>query len=541
MTSVQELEALITSNEGERLEFKAAKNAFNFDKLADYCTAIANERGGKLLLGISDEPPRQIVGTSAFPNLSALKLQLLQRLSFRVDAEELDHPAGRVVILHVPSRPLGTAVHHNGRYLMRAGESLVSMSSDQLRRIHDEIDEDFSGTSCHGATIDDLAPEALAAFREAWIRKSGNENLRSLDTRHLLSDAGIAADDQLTYAALILLGTHSALAKYLPQAEVIFEWRDAESRIEYQDRREFRSGVFLWADEIWQAVNARNTRQQFREGLFVRDIATFNETAVREAILNAIAHRDYRSAGSVFIRQSPTTIEIESPGGFPRGVTAENLLFKQVPRNRRLSEALARVGLVERSGQGIDRMYETSIREGKEPPDFSRTDDYHVSVVLRGAIQDGQFLRFLETLSEERSFSISTSDLIVLDRVHRGQPISDELRKRLPILEDNGVIEHVGRGRATRYILSKRFYDHLGRPGAYTRKRGLDRQTNKELLVRHIEQNQRRGSSFAELADVLPSQSKRQVKALLQELKNEGRIRAEGATRSARWYPGLDK
>jgi len=116
----------------------------------------------------------------------------------------------------------------------------------------------------------------------------------------------------------------------------------------------------------------------------MHDILTFSEGAVREAILNAVSHRDYRRAGSVFVRQYPRRIEVVSPGGFPAGITVENILYRQLPRNRRIAETLERCGLVERSGQGANRMFEESIRQAKPLPDFAGTDQYQVALTLHG-------------------------------------------------------------------------------------------------------------------------------------------------------------
>lgn len=526
--------------EDEHLEFKEARNSFPLEKLIDYCVALANERGGRIVLGVTDTHPRRVVGTSAFGSLTNTKFDLFRAMSMRVDAEEVLHPDGRVVVFYVPPRPAGTPLHAGGRYLMRSGGSLVSMTSDQIRRILKEIEVDFSATICHDAKISDLDDAALERFRFAWHRKTNNASFLTSPLEHLLSDAGLLTDYGLTYAALIFLGSQSALAKLLPQAEVIFEWRDDEARIDYQDRREFRRGLFLFLDELWSTINLRNSREQVRDGLFVREIPAFNESATREAILNAVAHRDYRAPGSVFVRQTPTSIEIESPGGFPPGVTPDNLLFKQVPRNRRLSESLSLVGLVERSGQGVDRMFETTIREGKEAPDFTSSDPYRVSVRMKGTIKDVTFLRFLEKISVESIYLISVSDLVVLDRVNRGQPIAEEFRQRARELESHGILERVGRTRGTRFILSKRFYEFAGSPGTYTRRRGLDRETNKELLTRHITANRNRGCSLRELMQVLPTLSRIQVKTLVQELKAEKRIHAVGVKKAALWMPGAE-
>ena len=537
MTTVAEMESWLAGDENERLEFKEARQQFDFSTLLEYCIALANEGGGTLVLGVTNKRPRRIVGSSAFPSIAKITAAIHDSLKTRVDVEEIRHPDGRVVVFHIPSRPLGTPLQYRGRYLMRSAERLVAMTQEQLQKIFAEARGDFTSEICHGATFGDLDSEAIARFRASWVRKSGNEHLRALDPAHLLSDAGLIVDGAITIAALILLGSERAMLRHLPQAEVIFEWRQRDT-VAYDDRRELRRGAFLFLDELWELVNLRNTRQHFRDGLFVLDIATFNEAAVREAILNAVTHRDYRAPGSVFVRQFAERIEIESPGGFPAGVTIDNVLFRQVPRNRLLAETLAKTGLVERSGQGVDRMFETAIREGKRLPDFSRSDEYRVFLTLEGTIQDPAFLRFLERVADEGHYSFATADLFVLDHVRHRKPVPPELHERLRRLAENGIVERLGRGRGVSYIFSRRFAEFLGDPATYTRQRGLDRATNKELLVRHIERQGKTGSSLSEIAQVLPQLTVEQVRTLLKELKQEQRVHPVGTTRAARWFPG---
>ncbi len=126
---------LSTPRENEHLEFKEAKQQFYKAKLLRYCVALANENGGHLVLGVTDKPPRKIVGTQAFQNLGDIKARILETLGFRVEITELQHPDGRVLVFEIPPRPVGTPLHLEGAYLMRAGEDLPPMSSDQLRRI----------------------------------------------------------------------------------------------------------------------------------------------------------------------------------------------------------------------------------------------------------------------------------------------------------------------------------------------------------------------------------------------------------------------
>jgi ATP-dependent DNA helicase RecG len=183
----------------------------------------------------------------------------------------------------------------------------------------------------------------------------------------------------------------------------------------------------------------------------------------------------------------------------------------------------------------MNLMFEESIKEGKGTPGFTGTDDYQVAVTLHGEIQDPQFLRFLEQVGRERLATFTTQDFLTLDLVHREQHIPDELRPCLSVLSEYGIIERTGGGR---YILSQKFYKFLGKKGVYTRKRGLDRETNKALLLKHIQDNQTEGSQLQDLMQVLPALSRPQVQTLLRELERSGLIHHTERTRAARWYPG---
>jgi ATP-dependent DNA helicase RecG len=253
-------------------------------------------------------------------------------LHLRVEVDEISHPDGRVLVFNVPSRPLGMAIQFKGAYWMRGGEDLVPMTPDLLKRIFAETGPDFSAEICPKATMADLDTRAIDNFRRRWLRKSENPALENLSVEQLLTDAELNVDGDITYAALILFGFRQALGKHLGQAEVIFEYRSSEASIPCQQRDEYRLGFFLFMDDIWNKVNLRNEMQHFEDGLFIWDIPTFNEVVVREAILNAVAHRDYRLPGSVFVRQFPRKMEIVSPGSFPPGITPENILWKQMPR-----------------------------------------------------------------------------------------------------------------------------------------------------------------------------------------------------------------
>lgn len=533
---LDELAAWMASDEDEHLEFKEAKNRYDFELLVKYCCALANEGGGHIVLGVTDRKPRRVVGSQAFADLQRTKLGIVERLRLRIDAWEVPHPDGRVIVFAVPGRPIGFPVQYNGAYWMRGGESLVPMTPDLLKRIFEEAQPDFSAEVCPGATLDDLDPRAIEVFRARWAARFRRTDLADLDVPQLLIDADLLVAPQgVTYAALILLGTGQALTRLLGQSEIIFEYRNEESSVEYQQRREFRSGFLAYHDELWELINARNDVHSLRDGMFRREIPSFNEDAVREAVLNAVCHRDYRLYGSTFVRQSPRRLQVVSPGGFPLDVRPETILFSQSPRNRRLAEALARCGLVERSGQGADRMFKATLEEGKLPPEFGASTPDAVSVVLHGTVQDEAFVAFLDRFAAEKQARFEVRDLVVLDAINRGLDVPDMLRSRLTQLVSLGAVERVDRGR---YVLARDFYVMTGKAGEYTRRAGLDRETRKELLLKHISDSGDSGAPFEELSQVLPQASRNELKVLLRELKDAGRAHTRGTTRAARWYAG---
>jgi ATP-dependent DNA helicase RecG len=214
------------------------------------------------------------------------------------------------------------------------------------------------------------------------------------------------------------------------------------------------------------------------------------------------------------------------------------MLWRQQPRNRRLAEVFGKCGLVERAGQVADRIFEESIKQAKSLPDFTHTDEYQVVLTLDGQVQDESFLRFLAKLDKKDLASFTTIDFLVLDFVHKEKPLPTdppELKIHLKRLISLGVIESIGRGISTQYMLCQKYYLHAGKSGVYTRKRGLDRNTNKELLLTHIRVNPQ-GARLSELCQVLPSLSEDQVQTLLKELKRKGSICLRGKTKASLWF-----
>ncbi|MCK5850234.1 MAG: putative DNA binding domain-containing protein [Kiritimatiellae bacterium] len=535
--SIDQLKERMLSKEGENLEFKAARNNYPFEKLVKYCAALANENGGEIIFGVTDNRPRSVVNSQAFEQPERTRAGLIQKLHLNIDFSTGHHPNGRVLIFQVPTHPVGSPVKYNGVYWKRQGDSLVAMSEDELRAVFAEAGHDFSADICSSATFDDLDSVAIENFRKRWIKKSGNQALATLTQEQLLNEAEAIVDGKLTYASLILFATHKALGKQLSQAEVVFEYRTSAASGSPQQRKEFRQGFFAFYDELWNTINLRNDIQHFQSGLFILDISTFSERIVRESLLNAVSHRDYQLGGNIFIRQYPRRLLVESPGGFPVGITEHNVLNRQSPGNRRIADIFAKCGLVERSGQGMNLMFELSIQESKAKPDFTGTDQYQVALNLYGEVQDSHFLQFLERIGQETLGLFNTADFLLLDYIHKQLRIPDYLRSTLHSLIEKGIVERFGRGRGVKYILSRRYYRMVNENGNYTRRKGLDRETNKALLIKHIKENKHTGSRLKELMQVLPTITMPQVQTLLRELKSVEKIYKTGRTRAALWYP----
>ncbi len=527
------IEELLNAKEGEQYQFKEAKTRFDSGEAARCCCALANCGGGKLIFGITDKRPRKVVGSAAFEQPERTRKGLIDKLKVMVDFQLYYHDGKRVLVFDVASHPLGLPVLVDGIAWWYEGDSLIPMPEEIRRGIYRETGFDFSGSICSFAKLDDLDDSAIEVFREKWIEKTGNKRLSNLSKEQLLHDCEAITDEGITYAALILFGKKEALGKYLPQSEIVFEYRSSNASGPANQREEFRVGFFACHTRLWDLINLRNDIQHYQEGFFIFDIPTFNESVVREAILNAVSHRNYQLAGSVFIRQYPDKLMIESPGGFPDGISLDNILDRQIPRNRRIAEILALCGLVERSGQGMNIIYETSIKEAKQLPDFTGTDGSIVSLTLNGLVLDKRMLSLINKIGNERMECFSTIDFLTINALYYERPLSESMKSRLRYLTDMGVVEHVGRNK---YVLARSLYIAAGEPGKHTRIVGLDRETNKELLVKHIRNQGSKGTQLKELQQVLPGLNRIQIQVLLRELRKDQRICCIGKTSGARWF-----
>jgi len=277
MRGFNTIEELLEAKEGERFQFKEAKTRFDSNEAARCCCALANCGGGKLVFGITDKRPRQVVGSKAFDQPERTRKGLVDKLHVMVDFQLYDHEGKRILVFDVASRPFGLPVQVDGVAWWYEGDSLVPMAEEMRRAIYAETGHDFSADICQKATIKDIDTEAVETFRRKWIdwiavhpeKKSTLKRIQSLSVSQLLTDVEVIKDEGITYAALILFGTKAALGKYLSQAEVIFEYRPTNRPGPAAAREEFRMGFFLYFDKLWELINLRNDLLHYQNGPYV--------------------------------------------------------------------------------------------------------------------------------------------------------------------------------------------------------------------------------------------------------------------------------
>lgn len=535
-TTIQQLERWLRDPESLTLECKLAKNSFSKDRdLPDYCAALANEGGGKLILGVEDEF-HKIVGTNAFQGThQKLSHYLFQNLRIRIDVEEILHPNGRILVFHIPSRPLGQRICSNGRYHypMRAGESIVEMDEATARRILSEVEPDYSAEVVPEMKIDDLDERAIDLLKKRWAEKAGRPDYLAFDTQKTLSKLGLMTEKGLNYAALIMVGKAEALDRHLADAELVFEWRQTKKQTHHDFRKNWRAPFILIDDEIWQTINSRNLRIPFQEGFIQHEIMAYDEKSMREAVHNAVMHRDYRVKGrSIFLLASPEEFDIESLGGFPPGITPVNALFKKAYRNRLLAEVMEKAQMAERSSQGLDDIFEKAIRDGKGMPDLSKSDAYSVRLIIPAQVKDKDFVLFLERVVNEKQINLSFEEIYELEKIREHQKFEKpEFRNKFI---EAGIIEKVGQTSGMKYIISRQYYESIGKSGQHTALRGLPRERIKEMILIHIRKG--KPSQREDLMSGFPECKPRDITNILQELKKDGKIVFKGSKKTGSWY-----
>lgn len=536
-----------------KVEFKEAKHNFSFAGsrhtdieerrkcVLGYIVAFANEGGGHLILGMSDYLPHETVGSDfALNSIGNLEDEIFSRLGIRVKIDEMFEDNKRVVCFNIPSRPIGKTLKFEGVPLMRVGGSLRNMSDEELFAILSEQEPDFSYKICEGGTLEDLDKVANRNLKEAYARKQDNINFISLNDCQALSDLGLIRENKITFAALILLGKEESIKKFIPQATIYLEYRNSLTQIVFDKRSIFNKAYFIFNNDLWESIDQRNGKFPVQQGMYIFDIPFFNKEVIREAINNAVAHRDYTQSGEIVIKQFPTALHICNPGGFPKGVNLENLLtVNSTPRNRLLADVMAKTGVVERSGQGIDKIFYQTISEAKPLPDYSHSNLYQVELQLSSVVEDKAFALFIKEVQNlrEDGDKLSVQEVLALNIVRK-----DEDQRKIPLqllnkLEKEGLLERVGKTKAQKRILSKSYYNFVDNKGIYSKLKLIQPDQIRILILNHLSNfSTAKMSDFESLLKNICNRE--QVKYQIEKMVENSMLEKSGTGKGTRYRKG---
>jgi ATP-dependent DNA helicase RecG len=501
-----------------------------------YVTALCNEGGGRMVIGMHDDFPHKVTGTKQNENaLGELESNIYRDTGIRPEVYELFedevNKTGRVVVIEVPSRPIGKAYKFEDVALMRVGEDLLPMDDKVLLSILQEQEPDFSEQFCDEATFEDLDTEAINEMKKKYAKKQKNPSFESLDDKQALSDLHLIVGNKITNAAVLLVGKESFLNRVFPQAKVMLEYRNTEPQIHFDNRMQFGQPFFILIDKLWEAIDLRNGSVPIRENSYIFDIPFFNEDVIRELVNNAFAHRDYRKNSEIVVKQYPTRLEVLNAGGFPHGVTVDTLLtVPSTPRNRLLADVLSKTGVVERSGQGIDKIYLLTLSEGKPEPDYTKSDDFTVIAILLATVKDKAFAMYVQgiqdSLPEDKKLTVF--EVMALCEIRDGMrvPQNKQIAQKL---EQMGIIEKHGKTNAIHYILPRRYYELTGDVAAYSLATDWDMDQVWAVIHPFLEKYGK--AKRSDLDKLVGSHvTEKQMRRFIEQWKEEGKLRTEGLT-----------
>lgn len=384
-TSLAELSQwLAAPRETESLEFKQASNQFDNTKLFQQCVALANEGGGKLILGVTDSLPRRVTGTAAFHTPSGIQSKILDKLRFHVEVEEFQHPDGRVVIFHIPSRPRGTAYHLDGAYFMRSPDGTVAMSEDRLRDIFNEGKPDWlmqaALENCSATDVIrlldtqiyyDLQNKPYPTNQDAVIVRFESEKFITEDF------GGFTISNLGAVLFAKRMGDFENLFRKAPRV-VVYDGPDKlhKSRVFAPGTKGYVVGFAALIDFISAQIPMNEEiGKAFRE-----EIKMFPDVMIRELVANALIHQDFNETGtSVTIEIYNNRMEILNPG--TSIVSPDRFIDAYQSRNERLADVMRRMGICEEQGRGVDKVIDMAEIFQLPAPDW-RTGERHTIAVV---------------------------------------------------------------------------------------------------------------------------------------------------------------
>ena len=436
-------DAIALPAETEIVEFKTAKDNFDFDKLGQYFSALSNEANLKwkscawLIFGVGDN--HKIVGSNFRPNrkkLDSLKKEIgdktTQNISF-VEIHELKMPEGRVVMFQIPAAPQGIPVAFEGFYYGRANESLVALNIEKIERIRNQaLNRDWSRNVIPDATFGHLDEEAILKAREQYKKKHPKlaKDVDGWSDELFLDKAAITIDGKITNTAVLLLGK-DASSHFLSPAIGQISWILKTTPGDYEH---FRAPFMLTVDKTLACI--RNLRYRYMVDdttLFPEEVTMYDEWVLREALHNCIAHQDYSKSSRILVLEYSNYLIFDNAGSFiPETVEAAIRYDRpqRFYRNPFLANAMVNLNMIDVIGSGIKKMF-TIQRERYFPlPAYNISDREHTEVTFYGEIINENYSRLLKKHPE-----LSLDDVIALDKVQKKIPVSETEALRLQELK----------------------------------------------------------------------------------------------------------
>jgi ATP-dependent DNA helicase RecG len=562
MASMTEAELLALIKEGEslRLEFKRDAPLSEAD-LVEAVACLANTEGGWLLLGVEDDGTISGLHPSRQP-IKPAKIQALitnkTNPSVPVEVHVVPTSKGTVLAIEVP-KVSGLVGLSDGRVPRRyiAGRGKPECRFLQLHEIASRLAEirqqDYTAQVLPDASWEDLDLLEFERLRQVVQRyPSADKGLLELPDAELAQALGLARtyEGRLvpTVGGLLVLGREEAIRYLMPTHEAAFQVLREDRDVAFNEF--YREPLLKLFERMEGLFKAYNTEEELTFGLYRVPIPLFPPEAFREALANALVHRNYRVLGTVYVRIDPEAggLVISNPGGFVEGVTLENLLVVEPrPRNPLLADVFKRLGLVERTGRGIDRIFREVLGLGRRPPDYSGSTEDTVKVVLPGGKADLNFVRLILEVQERYGKPLGWPHLLVLRQAADEGELSvpevarliqqGEARARTLVEElvEMGLLEAKGSKKGRVYHLSAWVFKQLGRPTAYVHRRGIEGVRQEELVMQMAYKY--RKVTRGDVLQLFPNLTGRQASHLLQKLVQSGRLRPKGSKRGRYYEP----
>lgn len=541
----------LPSCESLSVEFKSDRSRLPDRELIEALVCLANAEGGELWLGVEDDGTPSGLHTDHHL-LAGLAGMVAARTSpsLNVQAEAVELGGVTVARIQVP-KAQGEVATTSGVYLRRrlkhdgTPECVAMLPHERSSRASSFGLLDVSAQPVAGATLADLDPLERERMRQAVQQYGGDRVLLELDDEALdgalLLTARQADGSRVpTLTGLLLIGRETSLRQLVPTHELAFQVL-AQQAVRFN---EFRRFPLLKALD-WLETNFRpyNPEEELQVGLFRVPVPKVDLGAFREAVANALVHRDYHGRGAVHVRLEDEALVVSNPGGLVDGVTLANLLVTEPrPRNPALADAMKRIGVVERSGRGVDKIFRGMLKFGRPAPDYSYTTAQSVVLRLPTAEADLDFRRLVVEHERATNAELPIDSLIALAALRASKRVTaDELavqiqrdtasaKRTLEALTEAGLVEAHGATRGRSYTLSASLYQAAGDKAAYTRQAGFAPIQHEQMVLNYVQQHgQIKRAEVMELCRISTDQAAK----LLKKLKDKGAIVQSGKNRGA--------